>query len=165
MRTEQSTAARSLRAVALVITLVTIVTFSTIAYSAYADVNGVIGTASGRAPGALGSVQARVNGNTETVEVDFAVPNAGFYPLRLEIACAPPPGLEVSCQSVDATVAPGQTQLVTLVVDVANLTQFRSAVASGGAFHLQANLSVSLEPFATLEVRFDLGSALTGGGA
>jgi hypothetical protein len=164
LKRERSTAARSLRAVALVITLVTIVTFSTIAYSAYDDLTGVIGSLSGKSPGTPGSVRHTVSGNTESVEANFTVPNGGLYPLRLQVSCSSPSDLQISCQRVDATIAPGQTQEVTLLISAKNLTRLENAVATRGAIHLDVNISVSLEPFATLSVGLDLGAALAGSG-
>lgn len=164
MNREQSPAARSFRAVALVVTLVTIVTFSTVAYSAYQDVRGVIGAAAGTTRGPLGAVQTTVNGNQETLAVNFTMPNNGLYPLRLTIDCAPPSGSPMACKGVDVTIQPGQAQKVTLLVTVSDLAQLQNLLSRGAVPHLQANMSASLEPFATLGVSFDLGSMLAGGG-
>jgi hypothetical protein len=65
---------------------------------------------------------------------------------------------------VDVTVAPGQVQRVHFVLIVSSVSELEGMVASGGSIHFNATAGVSLEPFATLTVTFDLGPALTGGG-
>ena len=162
MKREPSTAARSLRAVSLAITLVSVVTFATMVYSAYQDVNGVVSIFGGRASGTLGSLETKVSGNTARATLNFTVPNDGLYPLVLRVSCSPPDGLPVSCQAIDLTVTPGQTQVVHFVILVSDVKGLNATVAPGNRLHVNATASVSLEPFATLSVTFDLGSALSG---
>lgn len=151
-----------MRAVSLAITLVSIVTFATMIYSAYQDVSGVVGIFGGKPAGSLGPLQTKVSGNTAQDGLNFTIPNNGLYPLTLRVSCSEPGGLPVSCQAVDLTVIPGQTEVVHFVILVSDVKALRAMVAAGQSIHVNATASVSLEPFATLSVTFDLGPALSG---
>lgn len=161
MTREASTAASVLHAVSLAITLVSIVTFATMAYSAYQDTAGMLstlGTAGSSAPGA----HLIVSGNMAKLNLGFSVPNNGLYPLAVRISCAPSGSLPVSCGTVAVSVGPGLSESVNLALTVTDLARLRSILANGNSLHLNATAAVSLEPFATLSLTFDLGPTLSG---
>jgi len=158
---EPSTAARALRAVSLVITLVTVVTVSTMTYSAYADVSGFLSTLSSGSGAGSGS-HFVFTGNTATVGLNFSVQNSGLYPLSIALACSPDPNVPATCGAVSVSIPAGSTQVVVFRLTVSDLTKLKSLVSAGTKLHLNGTADISLEPFATLSVNFDLGSTLSG---
>ena len=160
MNREPSIAASALRAASLAITLVSIVSVSTIAYSAIADYDGVVGVFSH--PAGSGPIEVRVvrQGEGATAYVNVTVPNRGLYPLRLTFLCLPPPGQGVTCTSADILISPRESGTFGFSVSVANV----SMLQSGSNLRVGGNLSMGLEPFASITVRVDLTSALTQAG-
>ena len=143
------------------ITLVSIVTFSTIAYSVYVDVSGVFSTLS--SPGKQGSAsQLVVTGNTAKLDLDYSIQNSGLYPLLVAFSCQPDANAPLSCADVSVSIPVGSTQVVGFAITVSDLSKLRSLVSAGNPLHLNATAAFSLEPFATLSARFDLGNALSG---
>ncbi len=162
MMREPSMAWRSLRAVSIMITLVSVVTFGTMIYSTYEDATATLAAIGNPSHQGFGT-QTTVSGNTAQVALNFSLFNKGLYPLGVNLSCAPSQSLPVSCQPVQVSVPPGVTKSVRLVLSVNDVTKLQSIATGAAQLHLNATASVSLEPFATLSVTFDLGSALSGG--
>lgn len=156
MKSESSTAARSLGAVSLAITLVSLAAFSSIAYSAWADINGVIGTV-GQGPRSSAIVAETVTrGNSITLYLNVTVSNKGLYPLTVGLTCQPSSTAKLTCQPASAIIPPaGQSTL-----------HFSMTVLNASQTSIQANgtLSVTLQPFASVDVGLNLGSMLNRGG-
>ena len=156
MKSEPSTAARSLGAVSLVITLVSLAAFSSIAYSAWADINGVIGTAGqgSRSPAMVAETVTR--GNSITLYLNVTVSNKGLYPLTIGLTCQPSSTTKLMCQPASVIIPPaGQG---TLHFSVTALNASQSSIKANGT------LSVTLQPFASVDFGVNLGSMLNRGG-
>lgn len=162
MKSEPTTAGRSLRTVSLAITLISIITFTTLVYSAYEDIGGILGLFGGQTTPNPPTLQTVVSGNTALIELNLSISNRGLYPVSLRISCAPPPGLPVSCQLAQATVGQGNTQGLHLIIMVSDIAGLKSIAAGGQGIHLNATATASLEPFASVSANFDLGSILAG---
>lgn len=157
MKPEQSTGGKSLRIVGLAITLVSVVVFSTIAYSAYVDGRGVISAITGAGVAPIKTVATKTD---TTILVNITIPNDGLYPVSLSFECSPPPGSPLSCSTANITVPPGQTGFLNFSITMDNAT---SGSLSG--LSLPGNATVSLDPFASITVSFNLGHIVSQGGA
>ena len=157
MKTERSTAARSLRAVALAITLVSVVTFSAVIYSAYTDVSSILNVSKQGSP----AITARtvIQGSSATVYVNATLSNGGFFPLSVSLSCksAQP---NVTCTPGSISVAPGQSATLRFQMTVADISQ----ISSSTGLKVNGTLEASLVPFASVSVAFNLGSLYNGGG-
>jgi len=157
LKSERSTAAGSLRAVALAITLVSVVTSAAVVYSAYADVSNVL-TVSQKGSPAITAVTL-VRGNSATVFVNASISNGGLLPLEVSLSCqALQPN--VTCTPGSVSVAPGRSAVLKFQMTVADVTQISSATG----LHVNGTLKASLVPFASLSVSTDFGSLYTAGG-
>lgn len=145
-----------MRLVGIAITLVAITVVSTLGYSVYADVHGVISALGGKGLAATRTVSS---GESATFVINITIPNAGLYPVSLSISCSPPPGSQFSCSPADVTIPPGQTGVLVFSVTDNNIT---AATSPGASF--PANATVSLDPFASISIGFNLGSLLSQGG-
>lgn len=159
MKREPSILASSLRAVALVITLVSLVTFSTVGYSAYVDVSNVINTVGGGSPTSAITANTVVQGSAATVYLNVTLANKGLYPISLSLTCLPPGASGITCTSPSIRVLPGQSQTLHFVMTVRNYPQF----VAGGS-HVDGQVVVALEPFASISVTVNLGTLVARGG-
>lgn len=157
MKTEHTTAAGSLRAVALAITVVSIVTFVAVGYSAYSDVSGVISVS--RSGSSAVTAKTVTSGNSATLYLNASIANGGLLPLKVSLSCQSQPN--ITCTPGSLTLAPGQSGVLKFQLTIANATQFGSNPSS---LHINGTLIAELVPFATLTVGVDLGSLLSGGG-
>lgn len=158
MKREHTTAAGSLRAVALAITVVSVVTFVAVGYSAYSDVSGVQNVSQSGSH----AVTARTvtQGNSATVYINATIANGGLLPLMVSLSCqGSQPG--VSCTTGSVTVSPGENGTLRFQMTVANVSQFGSNLSG---LHVNGTLMGELIPFASISVTFDLGSLLGSGG-
>ena len=153
MKLEQSTVACSFRAVFVAIVLVSLVTFLTIAYSVYADYNGALAIVGQNLAIANVSAEATAEGTATTVHLTLTIPNRGFYDLRVGLSCLSNTSSEVTCTGASVTVPPGGEQTLQLVFTVLNQSQ-QGFVPAG----VKGNLSLSLIPFASLNIVVDLSS-------
>ena len=160
MKREPSILARSLRAVALVITLVVVVSFATIGYTVYADVSNVVSTVGGGAPTSLVVAKTVVQGSATVVYLNVTLANRGLYPIALSLSCLPPVESGITCTSPSITVLPGQSQTLQFMMAVQNYSQ----IAAGG-LHVDGQVVIALEPFASVSVAVDIGNLTTRGGA
>ncbi len=157
MITERSTAARSLRAVALVITLVSVVSFSALGYSAYSVASGLLGSLQqGSSSVTVKEVQ---NGSSATLYVNATVLNSGLFPLRLSASCNPAQS-GITCSPASVTVSPGGSGQLRFQVRVDNTSSLQ-----GGAVGLHVNSTIGAEivPWASLNVTLDLSQFLNRG--
>lgn len=160
MKREPSTVAPSLRAVSLAVTLVSIVAFSTMAYSAYADYSGVLGVLGQSSGSPAIATRTVVQGTSATVYLNVTIPNDGLYPLGVGLSCISPGGSnQVSCSSASVTVPPGGQETLRFAMTVQNVN-----ASSSSGIQAKGNLSLSLVPFASLNIVVDLGSLAAQGG-
>jgi len=158
LKSERTTAARSMRAVALAITLVSVVTFAAVGYSAYSDFNGFI---SNFRTGSTGiSARTVAQGQAATLYVNATVPNDGLFPLSVSISCTAPPA-GVTCTSSSLTIPPSTSGVLRFQISIANVTELQNAAG----LHLNGTAVAGLVPFASISITVDLGSFLTGGGS
>ncbi len=159
MKHEPSILASSLRTVTLVIILVVLVTLSTVGYSAYADVSNVVNTVGGGSQTSTITAKTVVQDSTATVYLNVTLANKGLYPIALSLTCLPPGGNGITCTSPSITVLPRQSQTLHFVMTVENYTRF---VAEG--MHVDGQVVVTLEPFASITVAVNLGTLVARGG-
>jgi hypothetical protein len=159
LKREPSILAHSLRAVVLVIILVSLVTFSTVGYTAYADVSNVLNTVGGGAPTSAITAKTVVQGSVAIVYLNVTLANKGLYPILLSLTCLPPEESGISCTSPSIRVLPGQSQTLHFTMTVENYVQ---SAAEG--LHVDGQVKVALEPFASIAVAVDLGSLIAQGG-
>jgi hypothetical protein len=159
LKREPSILARSLRVVALVITVVSLFTFSTVGYTAYAGVSNVISIVGGSSPTSAITAKTVIQGSAATVYLNVTLANNGFYPIAISLTCLPPGGSGITCTSPSITLPPGQSQTLNFTMTVENYSQF---ILAGR--HVDGQLVVALEPFASITVAVDLGSLVTLGG-
>jgi len=145
--------------VALVITMVALVTFSTVGYTAYADVSNVISTVGGGSPTPAISAKTVVQGLEATVYLNVTLANKGLYPITLSLACLPPSGSGITCTSPSIRVLPDQSQTLQFMMTVENYSQ-----SAAGGLHVDGQVGVTLEPFASIAVAVDLGTLAAHGG-
>ena len=143
---------------ALVIILVSLVTLSTVGYSAYADVSNVVNTIGGSQTSTI-TAKTVIQGSAATVYLNVTLANKGLYPIVLSLACLPPSGSGITCTSPSIMVLPGQSQTLHFVMTVENYPQF----VAGGK-HIDGQVVVTLEPFASITVAVDLGTLVAQGG-
>jgi hypothetical protein len=157
LKTERSTAARSLRAVALAITLVSVVTFAAVGYSAYMDISSILNVSKQGSP----AITARtvVQGNSATVYVNATISNGGLFPLSVSLSCKSSQP-DVTCTPGSISVAPGQNATLKFQMTVADVSQ----ISSSSPLQVNGTLEASLVPFASVSVGFNLGSLYNGGG-
>ncbi len=158
MKPERSTAAGSLRGVALAITLVSILTFATVVYSAYADYSGVLNAS--RTGTSAFTGETVVQGSSLALLLNATVSNKGLLPLQVSVSCEPEQ-TNVSCDPATITVGPGEVGTLHFRMTIANFTQILSG---SGGFHVNGTMSFELVPFAGLSVSLDLGSLVRLGG-
>jgi hypothetical protein len=158
LKREPSILASSLRSVALVITLVSIVTLSTFGYSAYADVSNVISIVGGGLPTASITAETVVQGSAATVYLNVTLANKGLYPISLSLTCLPPGGSRITCNSPSIMFLPGQSRTLHFVMTVENYSQIIA-----GNIHVDGQVVVALEPFASITVAVDLGNLVARG--
>jgi hypothetical protein len=154
LKHEPSTVARSLKAISIVITLISIAAFSTIAYSAYADFAGVfrIMGQGGASPNMSNS--AVVQGNSIVVHLNVTIPNDGMYPLTVGLSCLPSNGtVLVTCPAASVTIPPGGEGTLHFTMNIQS-----PSLADLSGLHTEGNLSLSIEPFASISVIIGLGS-------
>jgi hypothetical protein len=159
LKREPSILARSLRAVTLVIALVSLITFSTVGYTVYADVSNVFNTVRGGAPTSAITAKTVVQDSAELVYLNVTLANKGLYPIILSLACLPPERNGITCTSPSITVLPGQSQTLHFMMTVENYSQ-----SAAGGLHVDGQVVVALEPFASIAVTVDLGNLVAQGG-
>lgn len=160
MKREPSILARSLRAVALVITLVVVVSFATIGYTVYADVSNVVSTIGGGSQTSLVASKTVVQGSAAVDYLNVTLANKGLYPIALSLSCLSPAESGITCTSPSITVLPGQSQTLQFMMTVQNYSQ----IAAGG-LHVDGQVVVALEPFASIAVAVDIGNLTARGGS
>jgi hypothetical protein len=149
-----------LRAATLVITLMVVVSFATIGYTVYADVSNVVSTVESGGPTPLVASKIVVQGSTTVDYLNVTLANKGLYPIVLSLSCLSPVESGITCTSPSITVLPGQSQTLQFRMTVENYSQ----VAAGG-LHVNGQVVVALEPFASIAVTVDLGNLTALGGA
>ena len=159
MKREPSILASSLRVVVLVIALVSLVTFSTVGYSAYADVSNIINTVGGGSPTSSITAEIVVQGSAAIVYLNVTLANRGLYPIALSLTCLPPSGSGIACTSPSIRVLPGQSRTLRFVMTVENYSQY-----AVGGMHVDGQVVVTLEPFASIALAVNLGTLVTQGG-
>ena len=156
MKREPSTAARSLRAASLAISLVALVAFSTMVYSVYADYTGAISIFSGSSGSTGISATAVRSGNTTTVYLNVTISNKGLYVLGVSLSCEPSAGsVSVTCADGSVTIHPGGEDTLHFVLTLTN----QDGISLSG-IPIKGSLSLSLQPFASLDIGVDLSSLL-----
>jgi hypothetical protein len=136
-----------------------LVTFTTVGYSVYAAVSNVTDTLGGNSPTPAITAKIVVRGSVATVYLNVTLVNNGFYPIVLSLAC-PHQGVSgISCSSPTITVLPGQTRALDFTMTVKNYTQSASE-----GLHVDGQMNVALEPFASITLTVDLGTLLARGG-
>ena len=160
MKREPSILAHSLRVVALIIILVSLVTFTTVGYSVYADVSSLTNTLGGRSPNSAINAKTVVKGSAATVYLNVTLANTGLYPTHLSLICLPPVESGITCTSPSITVLPGKSQTLHFMMTVENYPQ-----SAAGGLHVDGQVEVALEPFASMNLTVDLGDLLARGGA
>lgn len=147
MSQEQSTTARSLRAVSLAITLVTLVAFSTVLYSIYAEYGAAVSVLGDGGPGSGISAKTVIDGTGATLYVNATIPNRGLYPVKVELSCDTL--TDGSCMPASVVVPPGGQETLRFGLGVSS---------EDGVPTAKGNLTLSLVPFASLEIPLNLGS-------
>jgi hypothetical protein len=160
LKREPSILARSLRAVALVIILVVLVSFATVGYTVYADVSNVVNTVGGSAPTSLVAAKTVIQGSAAVFYLNVTLANKGLYPVALSMSCLPPVESGITCNSPSITVPSGQSQTLQFTMTVQNYSQ----IAAGG-LHVDGQVVVALEPFASIAVAVNIGNLTARGGA
>jgi hypothetical protein len=148
----------ALRAVTIAIALIVVLAIGTVAYSAYEDYTVVRSELAGGSNQAVALVSRQ--GNSETVSLNITLSNSGLYTLNVGVSCSYPTS-NVVCQPSSVSVAPGQQGVLRFRMMVADLSQFESS----GDKVVNGTVTVSLQPFVTLTLGTDFGSAVNGGGA
>jgi hypothetical protein len=152
LKLEQSTVASSFRAVFVTIVFVSLVALLTIAYSVYADY-AALGVVGQNQPISNISTKVTATGTTTTVYLNVTIPNRGFYDLRVELSCLSNTSSAVICTDANVTIPPGGEQTLHFIFTVLNQGQ-QGFVPAG----VKGNLSLSLIPFASLNIIVDLSS-------
>jgi hypothetical protein len=145
--------------VALVITLVSIVTFSTVGYTVYADVSDILNTVGGGTPTSAIAARTVVQGSAAVIYLNVTLANKGLYPIALSLTCLSPEESGITCTSPSITVLPGQSRTLHFIMAVENYIQ-----SATGGLHVDGQVEVTLEPFASIAVAVDLGSLIVHGG-
>ena len=153
MTREPSLLARSLRAVALAITMVALTTFSTVGYSAYVGVGSVIGTLGGDPQTPALAASTVVHGLDATVYLNVTLANEGLYPIELSMICLPQVDSRITCNSPTITVPPGESRTLSFEMTVENYSQVVTP-----NLRVDGQVKVSLDPFASVSARVDLGA-------
>lgn len=153
MKHEHSIIASSLRAASLAIVLVSLVALSTIVYSIYTDYNGAIGVVGKNQAAPTVSAKTVVQGMTAKTYLNVTIPNRGLYTIRVVLSCLSNISSGVTCANASVTVPPGGEQTLHFVLTTQDFDQ-QGAVPAG----VKANLSLSLIPFASLNIVVDLSS-------
>jgi hypothetical protein len=151
LKREESTVSSSLRAVSLVILLVSVVAFSTIVYSAYVDYNGVVGAVGTSQATPAVSVKTVVEGTTTSVYLNITLPNDGLYDIRIGLSCLTNTSSDVTCSDASVVIPPGEEQTLRFTMTAEN----QQGVLPSG---VKGNLSLSLVPFASLNLVVNLSS-------
>jgi len=158
LKTEQSTAGRSLRGVSIVITLLSVVIFATIAYSAYEDSVGILGIFGQGSSTPAVTAMTVYHGSTAIVSLNITLHNNGLYPLAFSISCVQSPGaLNATCNNPATTIAMSQTATVHFLMNVTGV----SPQSGTGGRPIDADVNVTLGPFVSLKVTTNL-SGLVG---
>jgi hypothetical protein len=152
LKPEQSTAARSMRAVSLAILLVTSVTFFALVYSAYEDYGSLTSVSHGTSSG-----KVVISGNTAQFFLNFTVGNKGLLPFRADMSC-PSGQAHVTCVPTSVNLKPGTNGTLHFVIAVSNYTQMANAA---GGLHMNGTVSFELVPFASLSLNLDFGQFVT----
>ena len=145
---------------ALAITLVVLVSFATVGYTVYADVSNVVNTIGGSAATSLVTTTTVVQGSATVFYLNVTLANKGLYPVALSMSCLPPIESGITCNSPSITISPGQSQTLQFTMRVQNYSQ----IAAGG-LHVDGQLVVALEPFASIAVAVNIGNLTARGGA
>ncbi|MGP8124697.1 MAG: hypothetical protein ACLQEQ_02365 [Nitrososphaerales archaeon] len=160
MKREPSILAHSLRVVALVIILVSLVTFSTVGYSVYTDVSSLTSTLGGGSPTSAITAKTVIRGTAATFYLNVTLTNTGLYPIILSLVCLPSAGSGIACTSPSIMVLPGEFQTLHFKMTVENYSQ-----SAAGGLHVDGQVGVVLEPFASMNLTVDLGALVARGGA
>ena len=144
---------------ALVITLVSLVTFSTVGYTVYADVSDTLNAVKGGTSTSAIAAKTVVQGSAAVIYLNVTLANKGLYPIVLSLTCLSPEESGITCTSPSITVLPGQSQTLHFMMTVKNYIQ-----SATGGLHVDGQVKVTLEPFASIAVAVDLGSLIAQGG-
>ena len=144
---------------ALVITLVSLVTFSTVGYTVYADVSDTLNAVKGGTSTSAIAAKTVVQGSAAVIYLNVTLANKGLYPIVLSLTCLSPEESGITCTSPSITVLPGQSQTLHFMMTVKNYIQ-----SATGGLHVDGQVKVTLEPFASIAVAVDLGSLIAHGG-
>jgi len=150
LKPEPSTAARTLRAVALVVTLISVLTFGGLVYSVYQDVSPFVSRSTSQP-----AISVLATSSGLSVNVTFR--NSGLYPIAIGAACSSSTVVQgVSCTKANATILPGQTQTVEFSIT--------SASSITALSNVTATVQLTLEPLASVSVVFSPSALLEGSG-
>ena len=143
----------------MAITLVTLVAVGSVAYSASQDYQGIAGSFGSRQGPALhvGIIQV---GLGAVAWVNASILNKGLYPIQVSFSCDQPQPQNVTCTAREVIIAPGSNDDFDVKIVVPDLAAFTAGVTP----HIPGNLTLRLDPFASMSLRVDLGSILVQGG-
>ena len=142
-----------LRTVSIIITLVLFAVLGTVIYSAYSEYNIAMNEFKG---GQGITSTTSMQGVSEVAIVNVTVPNKGWYDLNVTVSCPGlPAGSGAYCERGSVTVSPGGEDVLTFHVVVQDLSVFL-----GGNREINATVSITMVPFASLSFGINLGNYL-----
>jgi len=146
----------ALRVASIGISIAVILVLASIGYSVYVDYQGVASELHS-APSNLASGTVTQVGSSGVVSLNITIPNKGLYTLDVSIACG---GVDsnVVCQQASVSVPPGQSDMLRFKMTIVNYTQFLNSDSKVGG-----NVSIRLEPMASLSIGVNLGSLIRQG--
>ena len=143
---------------ALAITLVVLVSFATVGYTVYADVSNVVNTVGGSAATSLVTTTTVVQGSATVFYLNVTLTNTGLYPIIITLVCQSSAGIQIVCTSPSVTVLPRQSQTLHFIMTAQNYSQ-----SAAGGLHVDGQMEVVLEPFASVNLTVDLGTLVARG--
>ena len=129
------------------------------AYSVYADYNGAIGVVGQQSATPGISYRTVSQGTSITVYLNITIPNKGLYVLWVGLSCDSSGGSGVTCMNANVTVPPGSERTLHFEMTVSN-PPTQGSFPTG----VEGSLSLSLVPFASINIVLDLGSLIQHGG-
>ena len=146
----------TLRIVSIALTIMVVLVIGSIGYSAYMDYQGVADELH-TAPNSLASGTVTTEGQSGVVSINITIPNKGMYTLDVSVSCSSSDP-NVVCQQASVSIPPGQSDTLRFRMTLVNYTEFLQS-----DMNVRGNVTIQLEPMASLSVGVNLGSLIRQG--
>ncbi len=127
-------------------------------YSAYEDYSAVRPELTGGSSQPVAGITQ--SGNTETVTLNFTIPNGGLYTLDVTLTCDNG-NPNVVCQTGHVSVPPGGQDVLRFKMTITNVQQY---IASSDR-RINGTVAMGLEPFVSISIGTDLSGLVNVQGA